>query len=194
MTSFKDPLKIAKLLAGFEKPWFVAGGWAIDLYLGHITRVHKDIEIAILRCDQLALQNYLRDWEFIKVIPESGSQRESWERGEWLELPVHEIHARRKGEDPSDLEILLNESRGGEWRFRRNLSICSPLSMIGQLSEIGMPFLSPEIVLLYKAKNPTAIDQIDFENVCQVLKIEPRQWLKEAIRCCYPGHPWLDIL
>ena len=65
---------------------------------------------------------------------------------------------------------------------------------MGQLSDVGIPFLSPEVVLLYKAKNPTAVDQIDFENVCQVLKTEPRLWLKEAMGCCYPGHFWLGIL
>ena len=30
-------------MQGFSKPWFVAGGWALDLYLGHKTREHSDI-------------------------------------------------------------------------------------------------------------------------------------------------------
>jgi len=194
VTSFQEPLKVFKLLTGFEKPWFVAGGWAIDLYLGQVTRPHRDIEIAILRADQLAFQNYMRDWELVKVIPESGGRREPWDEGEWLELPVHELHARREGEDPKDLEILLNESWGEEWRFRRNLDILRPLSKIGQLSGIGIPLLSPEIVLLYKAKKPTAVDQIDFKNVSEVLKGKPRRWLRKSIETCYPKHPWLDLL
>jgi Aminoglycoside-2''-adenylyltransferase len=28
-------------------PWFVAGGWAIDLFLGTRTRDHEDLEIAV---------------------------------------------------------------------------------------------------------------------------------------------------
>lgn len=194
MSSFEELFKVAKLLTGFKRVWFVAGGWAIDLYLGRVTRVHKDIEIAILRCDQLALQSYLKNWEFRKVIPESGGRMAPWCEGEWLQLPVHEIHAERASEDPQALEILLNESSGKEWRFRRNLKIVCPLSKLGQKSEFGIPFLSPEITLLYKAKNPTTFDQADFNNVCEILEREPRRWLKKAIEACYPAHPWLDVL
>jgi len=66
-----EPLKVNALMAGFEKPLFIAGGWAIDLYIGRITRVHKDIEIAILRRDQLALHKYMNGWEFKKEVHHS---------------------------------------------------------------------------------------------------------------------------
>jgi hypothetical protein len=31
------PDEVAKVLAGVEAPWYVAAGWAIDLFLGAIT-------------------------------------------------------------------------------------------------------------------------------------------------------------
>jgi hypothetical protein len=40
-------LQIAALMQRFERPSCIAGGWAIDLFLGRMTRPHKDIEIAI---------------------------------------------------------------------------------------------------------------------------------------------------
>ena len=46
--------------------WFFAGGWAIDLFLGKETRKHSDIEIAILRNDQLYLKKM--NWNFKKAI------------------------------------------------------------------------------------------------------------------------------
>jgi hypothetical protein len=49
-------------MRGFEPDWFVAGGWAIDLFLEKTTRPHEDIEIAIFRKNQLALQDYLDGW------------------------------------------------------------------------------------------------------------------------------------
>lgn len=121
-------------------------------------------------------------------------RREKWDKGEWLDLPVHEIHAQKADRDPSKLEILLNESSGDEWRFRRNLKITRPLSMIGLFSKDGIPFLSPEIVLLYKAKDPTENDEADLNNALEVLRGKRRHWLKQAIQACYPGHPWIDIL
>lgn len=55
-------------MKSFTKPWFIAGGWAIDLYLNKVTRQHKDIEIGIFRENQNELKKYLADWQFYKVI------------------------------------------------------------------------------------------------------------------------------
>src|SRR5688572_25089650 len=45
------PEQVADELAGVRAHWHVVGGWAIDLFLGHETRPHEDLEIAILRAD-----------------------------------------------------------------------------------------------------------------------------------------------
>ncbi|MDZ8236017.1 MAG: hypothetical protein RMZ69_02390 [Nostoc sp. ChiQUE01a] len=188
MESFSEVVKLSTLLNNFRQPWFVAGGWAIDLFIGDVTRVHKDIEIAIFRKDQSSLREYLFGWEFTKVV---NGKMESWNEAEWLELPIHEIHAHTKNTLFSELEILLDESSQSEWRFRRNLDIARPLSMIRLHSDIGLPFLAPEIVLLYKAKNPRSKDEDDFYRVSRLLDEERQAWLKEAIAVCHPGHHWL---
>jgi hypothetical protein len=41
------PLDFAARMEGADFPWFVAGGWAIDLFLGTRTRDHEDLEIAV---------------------------------------------------------------------------------------------------------------------------------------------------
>lgn len=35
------------LLSVVRTPWWVAGGWAVDLYLGKVTRAHKDLDMGI---------------------------------------------------------------------------------------------------------------------------------------------------
>lgn len=197
MGTFEEPLRVATLLAHFQRPWFVAAGWAVALYLGRVTRQHKDLEIAILRCDQHALRRYLKNWEFKKVKRVSGESEgrlEPWSEDESLELPTHEIHTQSGDGGLTRLEILLNECSGQDWIFRRNPEITRPVSLIGLRSPIGVPFLAPEIVLLYKAKNPTADDEADFNSVRQLLAEEPRAWLRWAIEACHPGHPWLSEL
>jgi hypothetical protein len=42
-------------MAGYRRPWWVAGGWALDLVLGRKTRPHADLEISMLTGDQQAL-------------------------------------------------------------------------------------------------------------------------------------------
>lgn len=197
MPGFEELVSITQEMRGFDRPWYIAGGWAIDLYLGRTTRPHSDVDIAILRRDQHALRAYLTEWDFEKVIPRpNGGLLEIWHEDEWLELPIHEIHAQRLGHFPSHLEFLLNESSDHEWLFRKNPQVVYPLSLIGLRSEEGIPFLSPEVVLLYKAasKRPMPTNQDDFDNVLQVLGPGQREWLRQAIAACNSEHAWLERL
>ena len=89
ISMFDLPLKVASLMRDFQPEWFMAGGWAIDLYLEKQTRPHEDIEIAIFRKDQTALQNYLDGWLFKKA--ENGVLSD-WNKDKFLELPIFEIH------------------------------------------------------------------------------------------------------
>src|SRR3954471_23091070 len=87
----------ARVMDGFARPWFVSGGWAIDFFLGEVTRKHSDIEIGIYRSDQEALRGQLAGWSLEKAVPgASGGRWEQW-GGEELVLPVHQVRARRLG-------------------------------------------------------------------------------------------------
>ena len=193
MHDFAVVQQVLKLMHGYEKPWGICGGWAIDLYLGKVTREHHDVEIAVFRKDQTVLQAHLRDWYLTKVVSLTG-QRDQWKEGEQLQPPIHEIHAQRQDEVVHHLEILLDECTKDYWQFRRDARIMRPLSMLWGYSDDGVPYLKPEIVLLYKAQTPTANDEVDFAHVCAVLTSEPRRWLKHALTTCYPGHRWCDVL
>lgn len=175
----------------FKPGWFVAGGWAIDLYLGRVTRPHEDIEIAIFRKDQTALHDYLNDWVLQKVI---NGEQSIWHRDELLELPVHEIHCFNETADPRQFEVLLNEAKENEWVYRRNERVRMPLSKCQLTSDAGVKFLCPEVVLLYKSKNPRVKDERDMTAVVDHLEDERREWLKNAIAACEPEHQWLHIL
>src|SRR5829696_129284 len=43
------PERAAALFAGVQAPWYVAAGWALDLFLGEERREHEDLEIAVPR-------------------------------------------------------------------------------------------------------------------------------------------------
>jgi hypothetical protein len=92
------------------------------------------------------------------------------------------------------LEFLLNESFGETWVFRRDDRIVLPLAVIGMQTESGVPFLVPEVVLLYKAKSSTSKDVADFELVSPRLDAEQREWLRRALEVCHPDHPWIARL
>ncbi|MFT4100795.1 MAG: hypothetical protein QM674_07115 [Burkholderiaceae bacterium] len=46
-----SPGDAAAWLANVAAPWWIAGGWAIDMFLDRETRSHKDLDVGILRRD-----------------------------------------------------------------------------------------------------------------------------------------------
>ena len=182
---------ILPLMSPFPAPWCVAGGWAIDLFLRRVTRPHGDLELAIFRPDQLVLRHHLRGWRFEKVI-EGG--RVEWPDGERLELPVHEVHARRTDGSPAALEFLLNERDGDHWVYRRNAAIRLAIERAILRPGAGLPVLAPEIVLLFKSKAPRQKDEADWASTLSALDAQQRQWLLRAIRATETEHPWIGAM
>jgi hypothetical protein len=54
----------------------------------------------------------------------------------------------------------------------------------------GVPFVAPEVALLFNAKTPRFKDQRDFDRVIPHLDQAARAWLAAALEQAYPGHPW----
>jgi hypothetical protein len=183
-----EPAAVAALMQGFPAPWCIAGGWALDLFLGRATRAHGDVDVAIFRTDQMLLRGQLAGWSFRKV---AGGVMVDWPAGEWLGPPVHEVHASSPGGERS-LEFLLNERSGGEWVFRRNPAVRCPADRA--VVHSGLPLLCPAIVLLYKAKHTRAVDERDFDAALASLSSGQRAWLRGALQVAQPGHAWLARL
>jgi hypothetical protein len=182
-------------LAGLACPWFVVGGWAIDLHLGRVTRPHGDVDVAVYRRDQAALRAFLADggWTVHAVV---AARLEPWRATEWLALPVHEVHASAPSGD-ARLEFLLNEGDDDAWRFRKAPhAVARPRSLVECRSPEGLPYYAPEVPLLYKAltsvRRPS--DDADFDVALPALGAEPRAWLASAIGALAPRHPWLASL
>jgi len=177
-------------MRGFDSPWFVAGGWALDLFRGSVSRPHADVEIALFREDQQALRRHLAGWEFEKV---EGGRRSRWPVDEWLALPIHEVHG-SASPGSWQVEFLLNEREGDQWVYRRNGAVRCPAREVGLRSADGIPFLRPAIVLLYKAKARRPIDEQDFQMVRSALGAGERAWFRGALEVCHPDHDWLGML
>jgi hypothetical protein len=68
----------------------------------------------------------------------------------------------------------------------------------GLRTSAGLPYLAPELVLLFKSKNtsgqPRDHDQSDFEQALPHLEPERRAWLRWALMASDPGHAWIDSL
>lgn len=130
---FGDVIQATKLLAAYDRPWGVCGGWAIDLFLNRVTRPHKDVDFAVLRKDQFVIQEYLlsRSWTLEKAV---SGQLIPWQKSEWIDLPVHTIWCKNPTASPDFIELLFNEVDEVNFHFRRDTTITLPLEKMIVLS------------------------------------------------------------
>jgi hypothetical protein len=182
----------ADLFAGLGAPWWIAGGWAIDLFLGRATRPHADVDVSLLRADQPRLRALLPDWD-IRVAHAGGLT--TWIDGDWLTPPRHQFWARPAPDAPWALEFLLEDHGDGHWRYRRNAAITLPLDRLGRTSPEGLPYICPEVALLFKSGSPEIErNAVDFGVAAPAMDRAARGWLRDALERAHPGHPWIARL
>src|SRR6185295_17333399 len=96
--------------------------------------------------------------------------------GEREPLPTdaHELLTREHGRDAWQLEILIEERKDGRWFYRRNERIGVNEKDIGCFTHDGIPYIRPDIQLLYKSKSPRAADESDLLAVLPRLDVAQR--------------------
>lgn len=186
------PNEVRDLLSTVDAPWWIAGGWAIEFAVGEPFRPHGDIDVLLLRRDQLAAQHALPGWEWWAADP-PGVLR-PWAAGEILPPEVHDIWCRPSADAPWRLQFMLDEADGDDWVSRRDQRLRRPIPEIGRVTADGVPYLAPEIQLLYKAKGTRPKDEHDFRMMAPKLRPAQRQWLRDAMTIAYGTHPWQDRL
>lgn len=186
------PAEVAALFAGVDVPWWIAGGYAIELAVGRHVRDHSDIDVLLLRRDQLVAQRALAGWEWWAADP-PGTLR-PWAEGEVLPDDVHDIWCRPGPDRPWRVQLMLDEASGDTWVSRRNPRVQRPVASLGAVTDDGIPYLVPEIQLFYKAKQRRPKDEADFAAALPVLDAVRRAWLTDAISATYGDHLWLGAL
>jgi aminoglycoside-2''-adenylyltransferase len=187
-----SPAQVKDLFGALSVPWWIAGGHALDMFLGHETRAHLDIDVAVLRRDQSAFREALATWD-VQIAHEG--RFIPWKRGETIIAPEHhEIWARETPGGPWRVELLFEESEGTRWAYRRNGRIGLHVADLGHRDASGLPFIRPEVTLLYKSKSPRPVDETDFLYALPRLDVAQKGWLVGALYTVDPTHRWIERL
>src|SRR5262245_16222 len=109
-------------------------------------------------------------------------------------LDVHSLWCRPTAADFWTIELMLDEADGDTWIYRREPRLRRPMSTVVQRSPDGLPYLAPEIQLLYKSKGRRERDDADFAHVWPLLDADARTWLLDALELTSPGHHWISVL
>jgi hypothetical protein len=154
------PGEVAGRLGGVGVPWCVVAGWALDLFRGERTREHEDLEIAVPARGFDLIRTAFADFELDVV----GSGHR-WP----LDSPAFEVMHQTWVREPDTgvyrLDIFREPHDANIWICRRDDRIRLPYDQIILTSPDGVPYLVPEIVLLFKAKHDRPKDNADFTGV-----------------------------
>lgn len=181
------PAEVASRLAGVTAPWYVAGGWALDLFRGRPTRAHDDLEIAVPAADFPQIRGCFPGYAFDAagsgvIWPDAGPGELAATHQTWLRDPATDNYL---------LDVFREPHDAGTWICRREEQIRLPYREIIDRTPDGIPFLVPELVLLFKAKHVRPKDQADFDGVLPCMTAAQRGVLARLLALVHPGHPWL---
>jgi hypothetical protein len=187
------PEQVARLLEDVQVPWYVAAGWAIDLFLGGERRAHDDLEIAVpnSRFDEVA--EALGDFEIFVIT----GRREATPLADARDrlADTHQTWMREPATGLWRFDVFREPSDGDTWICRRDPAIRLPFERLVEWTGDGIPYGRPEVVLLFKAKHVReGKNHRDFADTLPRLEPERRRWLRDALEAVHPAHPWLPEL
>ena len=194
------PEEVARRFAGSTLRWYVVAGWALDLFRGEqardhggVVRLHRDDPQ--VGCRDLGPGGHGPgcDWHEGFEFDVVGSG-ERWP----LDDAAFSVHFQTWVRDPATgvyhLDVFRDPHDGDIWICRRDHSIRMPYDDLVRFTPGGIPFMTPEVALLFKAKHLRVKDQADFDGVAPLLSEAQAEWLREGLERVHPGHPWIPAL
>lgn len=142
-------------LLGDLPGWWVAGGWAIDLWLGRQTREHVDLDLATLRKDQRIFWRRLEGWD-LHLVTAPGIV-EPWPTPGTVPPPLHAVWCRQDVCDPAHAPGTGTPEPGGltaREMLRFITLVAKEASLCGmEVVEVAPPYDSNEITSLLATRS-----------------------------------------
>ena len=189
-----QPLTIGEVqrrFARFGVDWWIAGGHAIDLFVGWVTRAHEDIDVEMFRKDCDVLFDVFDGWDLFTA---SQGGLVPWERGAAIAPHVFGIWGRPSSDEAWAVEVMLADGDRSLWRFRRDPDVSLSGDQLIRCSPSGVPYCTPEVQMLYKSKMARPKDDADMARVLHLMTPSQRRWLVDAIERSDSDHPWIPLL
>jgi len=181
--------RVAQRFASAPFRWWVSGGLALELWTGCSWRAHGDIDLGILRADFPRVAAWLGDHALFVA---SGGQLSPF-HGQLLSSAAHQnnVWVRERGANVWLFDLQLGDGDDESWFYRRDHAIQRLWSTAVLTTESGIPYLAPDLQLLFKSKNPRDKDTQDASEIIPRLVSDQRAFLLATLP---REHPWLGLL
>jgi hypothetical protein len=181
-----SPVRAAHQLGGHFHG-YKTGGDSAGGQCGAWTFGDFGIEIAVpaARFDEIAAA--LPGWEWDVGDGRIWPYPEQWEKHfqTWLREPATGTYR---------LDVFREPHIGERWVCRRDPAITVSFTELILRTGDGIPYVSLEVALLFKAKHQRAKDEADFLRVLPELGAVRRSRLRAWLSRVHPGHGWIDGL
>jgi hypothetical protein len=186
-----DPSTIAAFMEGFDRPWWIIGGWSLEAFTG-VGRSHEDMDISILSCDAEAFRRFLGDgWTPWNV--DNGWFRPFDARFTDVR-PDSQVWVRRDATSPWVLDVPFTPHTDGRWTNKRNLAHTEELDDVTWTAHDGLRYARPEVTLMFKAGLSRSKDRADAKATIPMLDRRARAWLRDVVARMDPDHEWVRSL
>ena len=193
----------------------ICGGFALDIFTNTEMRVHSDIDICVFENDKEIIFQHMQinNWsiyEFqgqgiVRLIKELSDCQNGKnlvcvkENCEIIKFYLHDRNSNYFHYEFCNtgirffnyVEFLFNTSKMGKFIFDSKTDISRDMNK-AILHRNYIPYLSPDLVLLYKSKDFNRnLNQFDFEKTFIKLDTEQKLWFYSSLDKLFPcGHQW----
>ena len=165
--------------------WWIAGGHALEAHLHRAWRAHGDLDIGICRHDAPALAEILAGWDIHMAV---AGRLSPWDGGPLsADREPNNLWCRRSPGEPWCLDVTLGAGDDRSWIYRRDPTIQRPWDEAVLTGHDGVPYLAPELQLLFKSTGGRPKDDLDAAEVLPALHPTRRSWVADHLPA---GHRW----
>lgn len=182
------PLELDEVIQLFDKwptRWWISGGVALELHLGRSWRTHDDSDVSIMRDDAAALSMTLAGWD---IWVAAAGTLTLWDGSELVaEANQNNVWCRKAPDQPWCLDVTISEGDRECWIYRRDPTLRVPWEEAVLRNEQGIPYLAPELQLLFKSKDIRPKDDRDASVVIPELAAGQQRRLRDLLP---DDHAW----
>lgn len=186
-----SPPELFARIEKFNRGWYVVGGWALDIWHGHQTRPHEDLEFCVILDHIEHCRVRLSDLEFFSVIDEKLIHLPS---SEPAPVDLWQFWGADMATGCWRVDMMVERGTGETWSYKRQPSIQLPRTAAIRMNADGISYLAPALVLLFKAKYMRQKDIDDFSRHAPKLEAQEIADLMRWLDDTHPGHGWIASL
>jgi hypothetical protein len=172
--------------------WWIAGGHALELHVGYQWRTNEDFDVGISGYQASQAYRWLKDWEMYVA---AAGRLLRWDGGPLRPgRSENNVWLRRSSDSPWAFDLNVGRGSEEQWIYRLDALVTRLWDTAVLRTRSGVPYLAPDLQLLFKSKDLRPKDHADAERVIPVLDKRERAFIAVHLVADHPWHRFLTTV